>query len=252
MDEPVGAVAWFYESQRNSCVEMLKSFRKHNPNSSVVIISDGYVTNVTDICVEYNCDLQLYHKRHGYPASKNFEIPKEYLYRFFVSSLCIKEKYFINLEPDCLVTNELKVKSDHNYDIIGYIDPMWLYYFYDIDDRHRCKIISDVFQYYKKCGFGDGGTFHGGRSTYFDRIVGGGGFLVKTDYAKFIINNWSQYDKHYNEIVKILEFPIKNVDQFLIFQDYLLSICLPLNNHTYKRIEEYGECIIHPYKKYYV
>lgn len=251
MNESVGAIAWFYEGQRNSCVEMVKSFRNYNPNSSIVIISDGIVSNIADICKTYDCNLFLYTNKHGYPASKTVDTPKEYLRRFFLASFNIKEKYFINLEPDCLVVDQLNVDYGESSDIIGYFDPMWAYNFYGRSDV-RDSAISEIFGYYKKCGIGDGGFPHGGKSLYFDRIVGGGGFLFKTDYAKFIINNWTEYNIHFDKIGQCLKHASESIPPFLIFQDYLLSVSMPIHNHKYKININYEKKIIHPCKKFYI
>lgn len=251
MEESVGAISWFYEGQRNSCVEMIKSFRKHNPTSSIVIISDGFLSDITEVCRTYNCDLSLYTQTHGYPAAKTVDVPLEYLRRFFLNSLHIKERYFINLEPDCLVLDELKVKKEHECDILGYYDPCWSYYLYG-NDQVRTDLFYKIFGYYKKCGIGDGGFPHGGFDGYFDRIIGGGGFIFNTNYTKFIVNNWDEYCVHCEQIGKFLIQVIELIPQFSIYQDYLLSLIFPIYNHKFKFDVEYSKKIIHPYKNFYV
>jgi len=214
MSLTVGAVAIVYQEQVYSSIEMIKSFRKYNPHSSIVVCTDGNVENIHEICDEYNCSAVINKKKLGYPASIDIEVPLEYFHRLIHASLMVSEKYFINLEPDCLVTEQLTIPCE-NYDFIINQDKtsQWIYFFEGREDV-RDSIITQVINYYKK------------HNVYFeplfDKIMGGGGDIYNTNITKKIFSEW--------DVFKSRAYDFKNIceaAQKIWYHDMIVSFQVP-------------------------
>ena len=244
----IGAVAIVSEEQKQSAYEMIRSFREFNPNSSIVIYADGKVDNINDIVHTFKCVLIQHSEKIGYPASYDFEIPLKYTYRFLMCSFLIREKYFINLEPDCLVKDTIKLATDTELNMLSsnlnLNDLQWSFYMSG-DDKLRNEILPRMFEFYQKNNVCI--------NPLFDLTVGGGGFIYKTKFAKTIINDWKNYIKYSYEIKSIYS----GYNQRW-YWDYLLSLIFPIymNGTSYRHNENFNlnmsDRIIHPYKNFYV
>lgn len=226
MSENVGALSIVFEKQKISSYQMIKSFRKHNPNSSIVVVTDGHVDDIDEICEYYQCHCLKRNDIVGYPASKDINVPLKYLHRFFQSALYIKEKYFINLEPDCLVKGNITVPYE-NYDCVvsPYTGLPWLHY-HSGDDEVRGKVVNDLFDLYKK------------HKVYteplYDKIMGGGGDIYNMNFVRTLYNEWDVFVNRSFEIKKIYD---KYLVDFIWYQDYILSLQLPYYGQS-----KYGGC----------
>ena len=116
----------------------------------------------------------------GYPASTDINVPITFLHRFFQSSLRLKEKYFINLEPDCLVTGNITIPYE-NYDCIVNQDPtlQWIFYFRG-NKQIQSLIIPEVISFHKNEGVY--------REPIHDKIMGGGGDIYNMNFVRTIYN----------------------------------------------------------------
>jgi len=253
MLQPVGAIASLYEEQKVSCVEMIKSFRKYNPDSSIVILCDGIVKDVNDICKEYNCDVLIFKDKLGYPASLNIEVPLTYIHRYLSCSNLIKENFYINLESDCLVTSKLEIEENYKYVFLYNIIPQWLYYFNN-NTKRREYILPKIYELYKK---------HNVYNNFFcDRILGGGGFIYNKKFFLSILNDWEIFKNRCFEIEKIYQEYLPDIvnlgEEPRWFHDYILSqnIQFYLNfekyNFDFEMMYKNMPHIIHPYKNFYV
>lgn len=251
MSENVGALAIVFEKQKISSYQMIKSFRKHNPDSSIVVVTDGYVDGIDEISEHYKCECIKRNDLIGYPASKDINVPLKYLHRFFQSSLYIKEKYFINLEPDCLIEGHITVPYA-NYDCVvsPYTGLQWLHY-HEGNDEVRGKIVSKLFAFYKKHNIY--------KEPIHDTIMGGGGDIYNINFVRNLYNEWDQF---VNRTFEIKKFYDEYLIDFIWYQDYILSLQLPFYGQS-----KYGGCnysknivdleylqnrIVHQYKQYYM
>jgi len=251
MSEKVGAVATVFEKQKSSSYEMIKSFRTHNQNSSIVIITDGVVSNIDELCSEFNCKHYKSNKKIGYPGSAEINIPLNYLYRFFEASLQIEEKYFINLEPDCFVTGNITIPYV-DYDCIINQDStlQWIYYFYG-NNKIRSRVIPEMIRFYKNYGV------H--KEPMHDKIMGGGGDVYNTKFAHTIYHEWNTFRDRALDIKKI--YDLYCID-FVWVQDYIVSLQIPfygtskyggISSEYMKNLTDLNlkDRVFHPYKKYY-
>ncbi len=252
MLQPVGALTVLYEEQLESGIEMIKSFRKNNPQSSIVIYTDGIVHNINQICKDYNCTSVIYHEKIGYPASENIDIPLKYLHRFFNCAQLIKENYYINLESDCLVTDQLMIDTD-NAILISNIVPMWSFYFYG-NEPLRDFILPRMIRLYNQYNVCT-------KRQFLDILVGGGGFIYNKNFFTRIFNNWDKFISTIYQIKKIYDEPVGLwTYKMTWYQDYILSLNLPFyldNTYEYQNdLYILGKTnirskIVHPYKKFY-
>lgn len=239
----VGAIATIYEKHKVASVEAIKSFRHHNPDSSIVICSDGLVSDIHKICEEYNCDLIMYRQHVGYPASKDINLPRTYLFRFLTAARLIKEKYFLNLEPDVLVTDKISISTDKNdCTVVGYTQPYWLF---ELDSNlphgERMTLIDAVIGYYSNKNVLN--------NRDHDYVLCGGGYILSTKLALDITNNWQNFVDITDDIDSFYKSNLKSID-FIWYSDYLLSTTLPFYGKWYKD-ETLSEKIIEPYKNFY-
>jgi hypothetical protein len=214
MSLPVGAVAIVYQEQVQSSIEMIKSFRTHNPHSSIVLSTDGNVKNIHEICEQYNCSAVINKRKLGYPANIDIEIPLEYFHRLIHASLLIKEKYFLNLEPDCLVTGQISIPyEDYDFIINQDYTSQWIYFFEGREDV-RDPIITQTINYYKK------------NNVYFeplfDKIMGGGGDIYNTDITKKIFSEWEVFKSRAYDFKHICESAQK-----IWYHDLIVSFQVP-------------------------
>ena len=251
----VGAVAIIYEEQKNSSIEIIKSFRKHNPYSSIVIYCDGIVSDIDDICKEYKCECVVFSDKIGYPASTDLTIPLEYFYRFLYCSNLIKEKYYINLEPDCLVTGNLILDDIYDSFMISTHQTDWSFNFCG-DVLRRNNLMYEIFDLYKlhlKSLYLE--------SNVFDQIIGGGGMIYnKKFFIEKIFNNWSLFKQRCFSMKELFD-KHKISDEYITFCpntwyfDYMLSLQLPFYLDKKENILTNDQIlinnIIHPFKKYY-
>jgi hypothetical protein len=247
----VGAISIIYEEQKNSSIEMIKSFRNYNSDSSIVIYCDGIVSDIDKICSEYNCECVIFPKKIGYPASYDVVVPLEYLYRFLYCSKLIKENYYINLEPDCLVTGNLQIENNTNSILFSPCPPMWSYYFYGNDDW-RNTVMFKVFELYEKHNIKIDGIF--------DLVVGGGGSILNKNFFIKMLDDWTLFKKRTFQLKEIYDlYPCDDINKKNWFQDYILSLNIPFyydSNYSFKddnlcAKHKVVKNIIHPFKNYY-
>jgi hypothetical protein len=251
MSENVGALAVVFEKQKLSSYQMIKSFREHNPDSSIVVLTDGPVDGIDEICLEYNCECLKRDECIGYPASTDINVPLKYLHRFFQSSFSIKENYFINLEPDCLVKGHITMPCA-NYDCVISPDTglQWLHYHYG-NDEIRGYILPRMFDFYKKHDVY--------KEPIHDLIMGGGGDIYNVNFVKALYSEWDMFVYRSFQIKKIYD---ECWLDFVWYQDYLLSLQLPFYGQSKyggrdyaKNIEDIKylkDRIFHLCKQYYV
>lgn len=243
----VGAVAIVYKEQILSSIEMIKSFRKHNPTSTIVLCTDGPVENINDICNEYTCTAIINQKKLGYPAHQNIEIPLEYFHRLLTASKNISEKYFINLEPDCLVTDKITIPYE-NYDFIINQDYtlQWLYHF-ENQWQLRDGILNNAIEYYKK----NNAYFE----PLFDKIMGGGGDIYNKNITDKILNEWELFRTRAYDFKHICESIQK-----IWYHDLIVSFQVPFyckSKYGGPSYEEnlkdlqLADRIFHRYKEFY-
>ena len=186
----------------------------------------------------------------GYPASSDIKIPLKYLYRFFECSLHIKENYFINLEPDCFVRNNITLPYV-NYDCVINKDPtlQWSFYFND-NVKIQSWIIPKIIEFYKKEGVY--------KEPLYDKIMGGGGDIYNMNFVRTVYNEWDKFVERAHILKTIYD---KITVDFLWYQDYILSLQLPfygqskyggLNYINNLNDLDLQNKIIHPYKQYYI
>jgi hypothetical protein len=248
----VGALTVLYNEQLESGIEMIKSFRKNNPQSSIVIYTDGLIHNINQICKDYNCISVIYHEKIGYPASENIDVPLTYLHRFFNCAQLIKEDYYINLESDCLVTDTLTVDTDDAI-LISNIPPMWSFYLSGNESLRNFILprMIDLYNQHNICT----------KRQFLDVVVGGGGFIYNKKLFINVFNNWDKFVSTIYQIKKIYDEPVDLWTHKMIwYQDYILSLNLPFyldNTYEYQK-DSYinGKTNItskinHPYKKFY-
>ena len=250
----IGAVAIVSEEQKQSSYEMIRSFREFNPTSSIVIYADGKVDNMNDIVNTFKCELIQHSEKIGYPASYDFEIPLKYTYRFLMCSFLIREKYFINLEPDCLVKDTIKLATDTELNMLStnlsLNDLQWNFYMNGYSELREKSILPRMFEFYQKNNVCI--------NPLFDLTVGGGGFIYKTEFAKTIINDWNNYIKYAYEIKSIYSVCYEYEYNHIWYWDHLLSLIFPLymNGSSYRHNKNFNlnmsDRIIHPYKTFYV
>jgi hypothetical protein len=212
----VGAVAIVYQKQVQSSIEMRKSFRQNNQSSTIVLCTDGLVDEIDDICKEYSCSAVINHNQLGYPASHDIEIPIEYFRRLLLASQLISEKYFINLEPDCLVTGKITIPYE-DYDFIINQDPtvQWLYYF-EGKDILRSSIIDNVLNYYKKNNVYS--------EQLFDKIMGGGGDIYNKNITDKILHEWQLFKTRTYDFKHLCESAQK-----VWYHDMIVSFQVPFH-----------------------
>lgn len=251
MSEKVAAIAIVYEKQKISSYKMIESFRNHNPDSTILVMPDGQVDGIEDICNKYGCEFIDTNETIGYPASTDINVPISFLHRFFKLSLRLKEKYFINLEPDCLVTGNITIPYE-NYDCIVNQDPTlcWIFYFRG-DKQIQSLIIREVFSFYENEGVY--------KEPIHDKIMGGGGDIYNMNFVRTIYNEWDKFVERSHILKDIYK---KHTENFVWYQDYLLSLQLPFYGQSkYGGSRNYinnlndldlKSKILHPYKQYYV
>jgi len=251
----VGAISIIYEEQKKSSIEMIKSFRKNNPDSSIVIYCDGVVLNIDQVCKEYNCKCVIFPEKIGYPASKDLNIPLEYLHRFLQCSNFIKEEFYINLEPDCMVTGNLKLNDNCDSFIISSYPLQWSFQFCG-DVVRRNKVMYELFDLYKL--FFKSEYFE---SNVFDKIIGGGGMIYNKKFFIKILNEWELFKQRCLFVKFIFDkYEIsddyKNICHDLWYFDYMLSLQIPFYIEKKLDVEKENETvknyIIHPYKNFYI
>lgn len=251
MSENVGALAIVFEKQKYSSYQMIKSFREHNPYSTIVVVMDGPVHDIEKICNEFNCKCLERTDCIGYPASTDINVPLKYLHRFFQAAFHFKENYFINLEPDCLITGSITIPYvDYECVISPYNGLQWLHY-HQGDDRIRGFIVPKVFELYKK--------YNVYKEPIHDVIMGGGGDIYNVNFVKRLYKEWDVFVSRSFEIKKIYD---EYLLDFVWYQDYLLSLQLPFYGQTkysggdYSKnisdLEHLQNKIHHLYKQYYV
>lgn len=244
----VGAVAIVYQKQVQSSIEMIKSFRQNNQSSTIVLCTDGLVDGIDDICKEYSCSALINYDQLGYPASQDIEIPIEYFRRLLLASQLISEKYFINLEPDCLVTGKITIPYE-DYDFIINQDAtvQWLFYFEGKDDL-RSSILQNVINYYKKRGVYS--------EQLFDKIMGGGGDIYNKNITDKILQEWQLFKARAYDFEQLCESAQK-----VWYHDMIVSFQVPF----YYKSRYWGTCysqrtmdlslsdrVFHRVKKFYV
>lgn len=260
MLQPIGAIVSLYEEQKVSCIEMIKSFRIYNPDSSIVILCDGIVSETNDICKEYNCNALVFKDKLGYPASNDINVVIKYIHRLLSCSNLVHENFYINLESDCLVTSKLEIDDQCKSILISNVPPIWNYFFYGDNDR-RNYILPKMQELYKKYNVYD-------EKFLYDIVVGGGGFIYNKKFFLKILFDWENFMDRSFEIKNIYDGFLPNLKDFLStdprwFFDYLLSLhiqfYLDKNDHGKSKNDPYvlgksplNKNIIHPYKKFYI
>lgn len=251
MSESVGAIATIFEKQKYSSYEMIKSYRTYNPTSSIVVIQDGKVDGIEEICKEFNCSLYESDEQIGYPASIDITIPLKQLYRLFKASFSIEENYFINLEPDCLVYGSITIPYI-DYDCIVNQDStsQWIFYL-NGNDKARSSVIPEVISFYQKEGVYI--------EPIHDKIMGGGGDIYNMNFVRTVYNKWDKFIERSYFLKNIYD---KYTENFVWYQDYILSLQLPFygqskyggTSEIYMKnlidLDLKGK-IMHPYKRFY-
>lgn len=142
----------------------IASFRKYNPNSTYVVISDGG-DDFSEICSKHGC-VYIHSPIHiGYPQIEyGFRKPEilEYLSRFGAAVSLCRSSHVIIMEDDVCIINDIKVSEDDEMLVTvnclqNYIHPSIL------DVFRKISGVADIDNHY---GMGGGSIFK--RKTFLD------------------------------------------------------------------------------------
>jgi hypothetical protein len=231
--------AYYQAYNKPQCVDfVLDNFRKHYPNSDVVLVSDGG-HDFSELATKYNCIYFYEQNLSGDTSDKSkglaasyFHSPEvliNYVLRFGKYISYINQNQFIILEDDVLVLNKTK---ELNHDINGSNPTESLSYSVCMDLKNVSKIN------YGACG----------------------GCILKTNFFKTILS-----EKNLNNIKEQIKRYCKLTNERWASDAILSYICLA-NNGSIGDWDGFGETwekdiiprlnnneieILHQYKNFY-
>jgi len=211
----IGGIGYYY-IQPKATYEIIKNFRYFYPLNSLVMINDGGKEEISDIATMFQAVYHPYVKNIGFGSnSDDIQIIVEWIERFFRALEYIKEEYFIILEDDVLILQEIdvfKIKGD----MFGY-NPNALLpeKVTDYLKQYNSKI-KDTRIWYTGCG---------------------GCIMKKETFKNISKQNWKEELLTYAELSKRNN---KN-EQSWYFQDCSLSFLCWRYGGTIEQNDEWGE-----------
>jgi hypothetical protein len=252
----IGIVSPLNESSINSGLNMIKCFKHFNPNNTICVTTNGKIKDINQLH-QLNCNIHINEFDIGYPGGSNIDVPFEYLKRMFISSLLLKEDYFLHVEPDVLVTGELKNLNDDVYELgmpwsEKYFQPPWLFNAF-IPQMSSRELVNECVTFYVEY------LKKHNKNLIFDRIVGAGGWIINKQLSYKFLNNLDTLLYHSRELYSgFLEISKKGRSADIkIIYDVLFGFLYPFitDSTSYsekvKYLEHLNGRVHHPFKAFY-